>query len=173
MKISIRLFVVLVGLAVLIFSITSYAQGNNNRGNGGNNSQISNLINNMPQERYRHAIICLKDATDFRNRINRKDVSIYEMGKKDGKDLGIYFRLWKLLRTLRPQVVHTRNLGTIESLIPAVLAGVKHRVHGEHGRDVSDLQGTNKKHLAMRKMLKPLINTYIALSKALAGKKRL
>jgi sugar transferase (PEP-CTERM/EpsH1 system associated) len=135
---------------------------------GGLENGLVNLINNMPQNRYRHAIICLKDATDFRNRINRKDVAIYELDKKDGKDLGIYWRLWKLLRSLRPHIVHTRNLGTIETLIPAALAGVKLRVHGEHGRDTSDLQGTNKKHLAMRKLLKPLVNKYIALSKDIA-----
>ena len=40
---------------------------------------------------------------------------------------------------LRPAIVHTRNLSTLEmQFVAAVLPGVKH-VHGEHGRDVGDL----------------------------------
>ena len=43
-------FIVLVGLLVLTLSFTSFAQGNNSRGNRGGNSQISSMINNMPTE---------------------------------------------------------------------------------------------------------------------------
>ena len=131
---------------------------------GGLENGLVNLINNMPQERYRHSIICLKDSTDFREKITREDVHIYELAKKDGYDFGLYFRLWKLFRKLRPQIVHTRNLGTIDALVPAALAGVKCRVHGEHGRDVSNLHGTNRKHLAVRMVFRPLVTKYIALS---------
>ena len=32
-----------------------------------------------------------------------------------------------------------RNLTALDSLLPATLAGVPIKIHGEHGRDVSDL----------------------------------
>ena len=43
---------------------------------GGLESGLVNLINYMPEERYRHAIVCVTDYTDFRYRIMREDVPV-------------------------------------------------------------------------------------------------
>ena len=40
--------------------------------------------------------------------------------------------------------MHTRNLATFDCLSVAGLAGVPCRVHGEHGRDIMDLDGSTK-----------------------------
>jgi len=134
---------------------------------GGLENGLVNLINNMSAEKYRHVIICASDFTDFRKRIKNSNVEVYALHKKPGNDLGVYYRLWKLLRKLKPDIVHTRNIGTIEYVIPAILAGVKHRVHGEHGRDLSDIDGTNKKYILLRKFYNIFLHRFIALSKDL------
>lgn len=68
---------------------------------------------------------------------------------------------------LRPAIVHTRNLSTLEmQFVAAVLPGVKH-VHGEHGRDVFDLHGTNRKYNLLRKAARGVVQRYIAVSKDL------
>ncbi len=134
---------------------------------GGLENGLVNLINNMSAEKYRHVIICASDFTDFRKRIKNSNVEVYALHKKPGNDLGVYYRLWKLLRKLKPDIVHTRNFGTIEYVIPAILAGVKHRVHGEHGRDLSDIDGTNKKYILLRKFYNIFLHRFIALSKDL------
>jgi len=134
---------------------------------GGLENGLVNLINNMADDKYRHAIICASDFTDFRKRIKNPDVEVYALHKKPGNDFGAYFRLWKLLRKLKPDIVHTRNLGTIEYVIPAILAGVKYRIHGEHGRDMSDIDGTNKKYILLRRFYGKFISRFIALSKDL------
>lgn len=131
---------------------------------GGMENGLINLINHMPVGRYRHAIICLDDFTDFRLRLRRPDVACYALHKKPGKDVGLYLRLWRLLRRLHPQIVHTRNLAALDSLVPAALAGVRHRVHGEHGRDVIDIDGNSPKYTLLRRALRPLAQRYIALS---------
>ncbi len=135
---------------------------------GGLENGLVNLINRMPAERYRHAIVCIDDYTDFRKRIRRDDVKVYALHKRPGTDLGAYVRFWKLLRRLRPAIVHTRNLGALEFQFPAWLAGVRHRVQGEHGRDTGDLHGTNRKYLWFRKCMRPLVSHYVALSQDLA-----
>ena len=134
---------------------------------GGLENGLVNLINNMPEDKYRHVIICADDFTDFKQRIKRSDVEVYALHKKPGNDLGAYWRLWKLLRKLKPSILHTRNLGTIEYVIPGMLAGVKHRIHGEHGRDMSDIDGTNTKYIKLRRIYNPFLNRFIALSKDL------
>jgi sugar transferase (PEP-CTERM/EpsH1 system associated) len=106
----------------------------------------------------------MTDYTDFRNRIQSPNVDVYVLNKRPGKDLMLYVRVWKLFRRLKPDIVHTRNLSTLETQLPALMAGVSHRVHGEHGRDIDDIDGTSKKYQLLRRMFKPLIQQYIVLS---------
>lgn len=131
---------------------------------GGLENGLVNLINRMPADRYRHAVVCLKDATDFRYRIRRPDVAIYEMHKREGHDLGLFVRVYRLLRSLRPSIVHTRNLAAIECQVPAWLAGVPRRVHSEHGWDVYDPDGTSRTFQWLRRLHRPLVHRFIGLS---------
>src|SRR6266850_3723323 len=106
---------------------------------GGVENGLVNLINHMPADRFRHAIVCLTDYSDFRLRIRRADVECYALHKPPGKVPGFYVKVWKLLRHLRPHIVHTRNLTALATQVPAMLAGAPVRIHGEHGRDMDDL----------------------------------
>jgi len=138
-------------------------------GVGGLENGMVNLLNHMPPERYRHAIVCLDGYTDFRHRLQRNDVQFFALNQRPGHDFKLYGRLFKLLRELRPDLVHTRNLSALESQFVATAAGVKARVHGEHGRDVFDLHGKNRKYNLLRKLARPLVHHYISVSKDLAS----
>jgi sugar transferase (PEP-CTERM/EpsH1 system associated) len=132
---------------------------------GGLENGLVNLINNMSAETYRHTIICLQGFSDFKTRIRRQDVDVYALDKREGKDFAVYFRLWKLLRKLKPDIVHTRNLAALDGAVVALLAGVKNRIHSEHGWDMVDLHGRNRKYTIFRKLLRPVVCRYIALSR--------
>ena len=132
---------------------------------GGLENGVVNLINRIPETQYRHVIISLTDATDFKQRISRKDVDIYCLHKKPGHDFGLYYRLWKLLRQLRPDITHTRNLAALEMVAIAMLAGVKRRIHSEHGWGMNDLHGANRKHQWLRRYMSKFTHCYIGLSK--------
>jgi sugar transferase (PEP-CTERM/EpsH1 system associated) len=134
---------------------------------GGMENGLVNLINRLPEDRYRHAIVSLTDSTDFAKRISRDDVPIVTLGKKPGHDLGLHWRLYRAFRGLRPAIVHTRNLATVEAVAAAVAARVPFRVHGEHGRDVQDPEGTIRRYRVLRKSLAPLVHRFIALSRDL------
>ncbi|ELX08750.1 glycosyl transferase, group 1 [Janthinobacterium sp. HH01] len=134
---------------------------------GGLENGLINLINHLPPGRYRHAIVCLRDYTDYHLRIERPGVQIISINKRDGKDWGHYLRLFQTLKRLRPLLIHTRNLSGIEGQLLAACAGVRLRVHGEHGRDIDDLHGLSLKYRCLRKLLRPLIGHFIAVSKDL------
>jgi sugar transferase (PEP-CTERM/EpsH1 system associated) len=131
---------------------------------GGLENGLVNLINHMPSERYRHAIICLSHFNDFRQRIRRPDVPVIALHKQPGHDLGVYARLWRELRRLKPSIVHTRNLPSLEYQTVAALAGVRGRIHGEHGRDVYDLDGTSRRYRMLRSAMRLWVHRYIAVS---------
>ncbi|MEO7762129.1 MAG: TIGR03088 family PEP-CTERM/XrtA system glycosyltransferase [Casimicrobiaceae bacterium] len=134
---------------------------------GGLENGLVNLINHMPEERMHHAVICLTDYSDFSNRIRRRDVPLFALHKPAGNSPRTMYRLWKLLRKLRPDILHTRNLGALEGSLAGALAGVRSRIHGEHGRDSSDLDGNNVRHQVVRRLFKPFVHRQIALSKDL------
>ncbi len=138
-------------------------------GTGGMENGMVNLINRLPPERYRHAILCLAGHGDFRRRLSNPEVSFHDLGKRPGHDLSWYPRLYRLLRALRPAILHTRNLSTLEAQFVGALARVPGRVHGEHGRDMFDLEGKNRKYNLLRKAARRVIHRYIAVSRDLAG----
>jgi sugar transferase (PEP-CTERM/EpsH1 system associated) len=134
---------------------------------GGLENGVVNLINHMPRDAYRHAVISLTEITDFRQRIVRDDVEFIALDKPDGHALWIYPRLYRLFRELRPAIVHSRNLAALEVVIPAWAAGVAVRIHGEHGRDVGDVDGSSRKHQWLRRIYQPFVTSFIALSRDL------
>lgn len=135
---------------------------------GGLETLLVDSINRMPPERYRHAVVCLTGYTEFAGRIERPGVELYALDKAPGLGLASHLRLFKLLRRLRPAILHTYNLGTIEYQAVALLAGVPVRIHAEHGRDASDPQGLNRKHNLLRRLLARVIDRYVPVSHDLA-----
>lgn len=134
---------------------------------GGLENGIVNLINHMPAEAYRHAVLALTEVTDFRHRVKRTDVDFIALHKPPGQGVWQYPRLFRLFRKLRPHIVHSRNLAALEVQVPAWAAGVPVRIHGEHGRDVGDLDGNNVTYQRIRRVYKPFVHRYIALSRDL------
>jgi sugar transferase (PEP-CTERM/EpsH1 system associated) len=53
----------------------------------------------------------------------------------------------------------------LDALLPALFAGVRHRIHGEHGWDVGDLDGKARKPALLRRLHAPLVSRYVAVSK--------
>jgi sugar transferase (PEP-CTERM/EpsH1 system associated) len=134
---------------------------------GGLENGVVNLINGLPRESYRHAVVALTDVTDFRHRIRRDDVRFVALNKRPGHGLKLFPALFRLFRELRPTIVHTRNMAALEASVPAWLAGVPVRVHGEHGRDMGDLDGTSRRYQRIRRLYRPFVTHYVALSKDL------
>jgi len=134
---------------------------------GGLENGIVNLINNMPSDAYQHAVLALTDVTDFSRRIQRSDVEFISLRKPPGHGVWQYYKLFKLFRELRPAIVHSRNLAALEVQAPAWAAGVPIRIHGEHGRDVGDLDGNNLTYQRLRRLYKPFVHHYLALSRDL------
>ena len=138
-------------------------------GTGGLENGLVNIINRTPPNRYRHALVCWTGAGAFASRIVREDVPIIALGCRPGHDFSLYARLWSTLRSLHPAIVHTRNLAALEAQIPALFLRDVGRVHGEHGRDIFDIDGSNRKYNALRRIIRPIVHRYIAVSQDLAG----
>ncbi len=134
---------------------------------GGMENGMVNLFNTLSPHRYRHTVVSLTDYSDFRQRITTQPVAFHALHRAPGHGLGWAVRLWKLLRQLKPDLVHTRNLAALEAQFVAAAAGMRATVHGEHGRDVFDLHGQNRTYNLLRRAARPLVSNYIAVSRDL------
>lgn len=132
---------------------------------GGLENGVVNLINHLPQ--FRHAVIAVTEVTAFKARVTAPGVQFIALHKPPGHGLWLYPRVWRLLRELRPAIVHTRNLGAMEFQWPAWAACVPFRIHSEHGWDVGDLGGENRRNQRLRRVYGVGVDRFVALSQAI------
>jgi sugar transferase (PEP-CTERM/EpsH1 system associated) len=134
-------------------------------GVGGLENGIVNLINLLPHEEFRHSVVALTECDPrFCERVTRSDVDFIELKKPPGQGWRVFRRIGRLFSERRPAIVHTRNLAALEMQVPAWFAGVPVRLHGEHGRDMSDPDGTSARYRVLRRLLAPFVTQYVALS---------
>jgi len=132
---------------------------------GGLENGLVNLVNAEPLACYGHTIVCMAYADEFRNRIRRADVEVVSIGIGDRGWRRATGDLIDLFRRIRPAIVHSRNLSGLDSLLPAAIAGVPARIHGEHGWELTDVGRRNVKHEWLRRLHAPLVHRFVALSK--------
>jgi sugar transferase (PEP-CTERM/EpsH1 system associated) len=133
---------------------------------GGLQNGMVNIINRLPAEEFDHTIISLTDSTEFRSRLT-EDIPLVELHKRPGNSPAYLYRVWKMLRGARFDVLHTRNLPCLEAQLAGLLAGVPARVHGEHGWDVFDLQGTKRRYRWLRRAFRLVVCRYVVVSRHL------
>ena len=132
---------------------------------GGLENGVVNLLNHMPSDRYRHVVVALTECEkEFSRRLRRDDVRLISLRKPPGQGFRLFPRFYRLMRELRPEILHTRNLAALEMAVPAALARVPVRIHGEHGWDAHDPDGSSRKYQAIRRAFSPFVHRYVALS---------
>jgi len=130
---------------------------------GGLENGVVNLINRLDPERFEHAICCIASSGPMAERIERP-VPIHVIGKGAERDSLLSVKIARVVRTVRPHIVHTRNWGTIDGVPGALLGGVRRIVHGEHGREATDPTGANRRRQQARRLLSPFISRFVTVS---------
>lgn len=130
---------------------------------GGMERIVVSLIN-ATRDRYRHAVIVLAGFGPLRFEIEDAVVSCLSLDKKPGKDWPCYLRLWRALRALKPDLVQTYNIGTLDFAPVVKMAGIRRLVHAEHGRDAADPRGENLKYQRLRRWMAPFVGRFVAVS---------
>lgn len=137
-------------------------------GIGGLENGLVNLINRLDHEKYRHHIICLSDYDpEFAKRLRTKNTELVGLGKRPGHDITTMLRLFRLLWRLKPDVLHTRNFGALEYQLFGFLLRIRNRLHGEHGWDVGDLDGTRKSYQRARRLIGLGLHRFVTVSQHL------
>jgi sugar transferase (PEP-CTERM/EpsH1 system associated) len=91
-------------------------------------------------------------------------VHVHALGKRPGFDVKAIARLTALVRRLRPDVLHSRNWSAFDAVLAGRLAGVPTLVHGEHGREIADPHGLNRRRNVLRRLCAPLVSRFVTVS---------
>ncbi len=129
---------------------------------GGIEKSIVTLVN-QTSDRYEHTIVCLTRSGRFEDLLP-EGTRVISMNKAPGNSLFFLFRLARVLKGLKPDIVHTLNWSGLDGVIAARLAGIKNIVHGERGWGMDDPYGQNFKRRWIRKILSFLVREYICVS---------
>lgn len=100
---------------------------------GGMENMIAQIACRLPSSEFSVAICALTGADNFRGRLPAA-TPVFEMKKERGLRLGCVLRLRALIKSLRPDVVHSHNWNSLIYSIPAMAGASAHAalLHGEH-----------------------------------------
>jgi sugar transferase (PEP-CTERM/EpsH1 system associated) len=134
-------------------------------GTGGLENVVVQLINHLPRDRFRHTVIAITDIDPaFARRVDTDSVELIALNKPPGQPFRLFPRVYRLLRQLRPDVVHSCNLAALEFSPVSALARVPLRVHAEHGLDIGEIRGKRARYRMLRKIYNPFVSHYVAVS---------
>jgi sugar transferase (PEP-CTERM/EpsH1 system associated) len=135
-------------------------------GTGGMEKGVATLIRHASVD-LEHAVVCLTRSGDT-VRLLPKGTQVVELGKLPGNSLHFLLRLARALKSLRPQIVHTRNWAGMDGILASHLAGIHSVVHSEHGFGSENPFGDSQKRIWIYRLLSILVKEYICVSKPLA-----
>ncbi|MBN2321711.1 MAG: glycosyltransferase [Acidobacteria bacterium] len=133
---------------------------------GGLENGIVNIINASPPD-LEHALCLLTTAGEFIHRL-KKPVPCHELHKKPGNSVKTILQIRRIIRESNADIVHTRNWGAFDGVIAACLCPGVTLLHGEHGRDITDPRGINRRRNMLRRLFDRRIRKFTAVSKDLA-----
>jgi sugar transferase (PEP-CTERM/EpsH1 system associated) len=132
-------------------------------GIGGAELSVVKIVERTSED-FRHVVCCIRNAGAAAPALRAHGVSVIELQQPPGSDWRLMLRIARVCRTVRPQIVHTRNWGSMEGIIAARLARVPVIVHAEHGFNADDVGGTNRTRNRVRWALAPFVDRVVAVS---------
>jgi sugar transferase (PEP-CTERM/EpsH1 system associated) len=116
---------------------------------GGTEKVIMKLVNGLEAGRFQHSICTLR-GTAPAARSWATGVEIMDAGTEGAALQFNVLRLAKLMKRVRPAIVHSRNWGGIEAILAARMARVPVIIHSEHGYQLEMLAGLPMRQRTLR-----------------------
>jgi len=136
---------------------------------GGKENCVIDLTNALSDNGCLPILICLDSVRNLRGKIHTDRVHVIEMKKRAGNDFRLPFRLAKVFKRERIDIVHSNNWGTmLECVLAAKLAGIQSVVHTQHGMDYglgsSRLQPRSRLQTIAKRLTSRGISRMVAVS---------
>lgn len=137
--------------------------------NGGAETLAIRLAEKIDHKKFQVTVCSLSDMGPLREVLEKKKVPYFTLGKRDGKDLRISFRLRAKLKEYAIDVIHTHNQGPLLYTYLATLLSPKYKiVHTEHINMAKELS-YSKKHLLYNRLLYRRLDGFVNIAQHLTN----
>jgi sugar transferase (PEP-CTERM/EpsH1 system associated) len=136
---------------------------------GGTEYGVLKVLQGLPEDRFDCQICVMRDArADLASSALLSGRVLRAGGPKEGSQFGIR-RLFRVFRTWRPHIVHSRNWGAIEAIPAARLARVPIAIHSEHGYELDMLKGLPLRRRMIRRGFYQMADAVFAVTHDLSS----
>ncbi len=107
---------------------------------GGLQQVVVNICRTIDRDKFDISVLCLRDLGAFVPEVEKLGIKvIFIPQKENGTDYLSFFKVAKILRDKKIDVIHTHNTQPfIDGTIGALISGVKTIIHTDHARDFPD-----------------------------------
>lgn len=127
---------------------------------GGVEKMVVDLITHMDQSRFEPSVCCYDSLGPLLEPLENQGIPVYLERRLSGRDWSYPWRLARLLRRERIQVIHMHNPTALDYGAPAAaIARVPLRIYTEHGRDFS----TSRKEIWIERVASSLLDHCVIL----------
>ncbi len=132
---------------------------------GGAQNVLADVVLGLPRERYEQTVACLFDAGETAQRLRQAGIEVVDLGMRGKADVRVVWRLARLLRRLRPQLLHTHMFhANLLGRVVGRLAGVPYVVSTEH---TMGQEGQLRRFLD--RLTSPLADRVVAVSESVGA----
>jgi glycosyltransferase involved in cell wall biosynthesis len=134
---------------------------------GGMERVITTLGRTLDRSRFEVSVLCLRGRGPYAEELEACGVPVFDLGGRP--DRGDHLAFWKIARVLREQriqVLHTHNTATLFDSWPAAkLARVPRMIHTDHARDFPD----KLRYMVAEHLISHFIDKMVAVSEHTAS----
>ncbi len=136
---------------------------------GGLENGLINIVNGLDTNLFFHTICSLTKCGEIKARIENKNVNYVELHKSEGNDLKLPFKLSKIFKNKKIDIVHLRNWPTmVEGFIASKIAGIHKIIYSEHGRHFEEIENKQQIIYFIKKFIFNSVNVLLTISHEVA-----
>jgi sugar transferase (PEP-CTERM/EpsH1 system associated) len=133
-------------------------------GNGGLENGLVNLIKHLPSPRFEHIVCAVRRLGPNLERVTRDQAQVVCLDKDATSSRFQLVALIRVIREFRPDVVHSRNWGTVEAMAAGRWVRGCGLIHSEHGILDDALHREPWRRIAFRRLTYELADRVVSVS---------
>ena len=130
---------------------------------GGTEKAVMKLVRGLEPGLFEHYICTMRGAGSATGEW-ASGVTVLHAGREGAAFQFNVFRLARVMREVRPAIVHSRNWGGIEAVVAARLARVPVAIHSEHGYELEMLSGLPLRRRLLRHVVYRIASAVAAVT---------